>query len=86
MGNTLPKNLPGEPLAGPNVKQGEFSSSGQLNTTALKADTMGPNNKAETNSINNSKKKKTNKGPKTNILTNFYRGSKAHAKNFNKQY
>ena len=81
MGNTLPKNLPGEPLAGPNVKQGEFSSSGQLNTTALKADTMGPNNKAETNSTGNSKG-----GAKMNMLAYIYRESKTKTKTTSKQY
>jgi hypothetical protein len=54
-GNTLPKKLPGWPLAGPNDRQGEFSSLGKLNTTALKTDVKKSDNKAEPSFIDNSK-------------------------------
>jgi hypothetical protein len=45
----------GGALAGPNAKQGEFSFSGQLNSTALKTDIVRPDNKVESNSIDNLK-------------------------------
>jgi hypothetical protein len=69
-------------LEGPNARQGEFSSSGQLNITASKTDVLRPD-KDEASYLNNSKSLKGSQ--KTNILTNFYRGSKAKTKNTSKQ-
>lgn len=53
--NTLPKKCLGGALAGPNARQGEFSSSKQLNTTALNIDIVRPGNKVQATSTNNSK-------------------------------
>ena len=75
------KKLPGGPLSGPSPRQGEFSSSGQLNTTALKTDVLRPDNKAETNSTGNSKG-----GAKMNMLAYIYRESKTKTKTTSKQY
>ena len=38
--NTLPKISQGVPLLGPNARQGEFSSSGQIKVTASKTDVL----------------------------------------------
>ena len=51
---TCPK-LPGGPLEGPKTRQGEFSSSGQLNVTASKTNILKPD-KTEVSSIDKSKK------------------------------
>lgn len=47
-------------------------------------DVVRPDKKAKTSFYKQFKKLKTE--PKTNILENFYRGSKAKTKNTNKQY
>jgi hypothetical protein len=52
-GNTLPKNSWGD-LVDMNARPGEFSSTGQLNVTALKTDVK-TDKRAEANSIDNSK-------------------------------
>ena len=84
-GNILPKISQGEvALLQAPVPNREFSSSGQLNTTTLETDNVRPDNKVETNSTN--KSKNIRRGQKTNILTNFYKRSKAKAKNINKKY
>lgn len=54
MGPHPAKKLPGGPLAGPNARQGEFSSSEQLNITASKTDILRPE-KAEASSMKASK-------------------------------
>lgn len=56
MGQLFIKTPPGSPLAGPNAKQGKFSSTRQLNTrqlntTALKTNIVRPDSKIKTNSI-----------------------------------
>jgi hypothetical protein len=55
MGQNFSKKIPGEGiLAGPSARQGEFSSSKQLNITALKANVVSPE-KAKADSTDNSK-------------------------------
>ena len=54
MGQHFAKKLLGGPLAGPNGRQGEFSSSEQTNVTASKTGVLRPD-KAEASSIDNSK-------------------------------
>ena len=44
------------PRIGPKARQGEFCSSGQLSITGLKTDILRPDNDAEVNSTDNSKK------------------------------
>ena len=53
MGQHPGKKLPGGPLAGPNARQGELSSSGQLSDTASKTDVLRPD-KTEASSVDNS--------------------------------
>jgi hypothetical protein len=67
---------------GPCARQGEVSSSAQLNVSFSETDVLRPD-RAESSSIDSSKGLK---GTKMNILTNFYGGSKTKAKNISKQY
>ena len=76
------KTLPEGPLSGPNVRQGEFSSSELLNVTASKTDVLRPD-KDEASSLDNSK---SSKGAKTELFWQTSRVSKAKTKNDSTPY
>ena len=82
MGQHPAKNIPGEPLKGPNTRQGEASFSGKLNISTSKADALRPD-KSEASSIDKAKGLKGS--PKRKILATFYRRSKAKMKNTSKR-